>query len=119
MTMFPERIVRSAGPADHASPQKETQDWDDHHAERRSADVRDRVERELAAESGGAVAANFGDESVRCFVASGGEKKGDIPDERESQCFRREIGHRELRLGCNAAECKEGGMKRQEAKERG
>ena len=48
-------------------------------------DVRNGIERNLAAHRGGGVASDLGDEGVGGFVAGGGEKKGDVPDESESE----------------------------------
>ena len=44
MTAFPERIVGSAGPTDHAAGEKIAKDWDNDHAKGRPADMRYRIE---------------------------------------------------------------------------
>ena len=50
-----------------------------------AADVRDGIERDLAAVKRGGIATRDGDERVRAFVAGGGEKKNDVPDESEDE----------------------------------
>jgi hypothetical protein len=55
--------------------------------------MRNRIQRDLAAESGRFVPSQLGDKRVGSFMASGGEKKSDVPDEPESEKFRREVGH--------------------------
>lgn len=96
MTAFPERIVRSTGPTDHAAGEKKAEDRDNDHAKGRPADMRDRIEGDLATEGSGGVSSEFGDEGMGRFVTSGGKKKRDVPDKAEYQCFGREIWHREL-----------------------
>ncbi len=96
MTAFPERIVRSAGPTDHAAGEKEAEDWENDHAKGRPADVRDRIEGNLTTQSRGGVSSKFGDEGVGRLVACGGEKKRNVPDKAEHEGFGREIRHREL-----------------------
>jgi hypothetical protein len=46
------------------------------------------------------------------FVTGGGEKKRNVPDKAERECFGREVWHKEFRLESQAAECKEGGAKK-------
>lgn len=96
MTAFPERIVRSAGPTDHAAGEKKAEDRDNNHAKGRPADVRDRIEGDLATEGRGGVSSEFGDEGMGRFVTGGGEKKRNVPDKAERECFGREIRHRKL-----------------------
>lgn len=78
MAAFPERIVRCAGPADHSAGEKETEEGNDDHAERRPADVGNGIEGDLSTESSGGVSTHFRDERVSGFVARGGEKKNDV-----------------------------------------
>ena len=96
MTAFPERVVRGTSPTDHAACEKKAEDRDNDHAKGRPADMRNRVEGDLAAEGRGGVSSEFGDEGMGRFVTSGGKKKRDVPDKAEYQCFGREIRHREL-----------------------
>ena len=96
MTSLPERIVRSAGPTDHATEEKEAEDRKHDHAKGRPTNVGDRIQGNLAAEGGSGVSSEFGDEGVGRFVACGGEKKGNVPDEAERKHFGREIWHRDL-----------------------
>jgi len=51
-------------------------------------DVRNRIERHLSARKRGVVPADLGGQRVRRFVASGGEKKRDIPDKSQREQFR-------------------------------
>jgi hypothetical protein len=55
--------------------------------------MRDRIQRDLATESGRFVASQLGDERVGSLMTSGGEKKSNVPDEPEREKFRREVGH--------------------------
>lgn len=96
MTAFPERIIRSTGPTNHAAGEKKAEDRENDHAKGRPADVRDGIEGDLASEGSGGVSSEFGDVGVGCFVAGGGEKKSNIPDKAENKCFGREVWHKEL-----------------------
>ena len=96
MTAFPERIVRSTGPTDHAAGEKKAEDWDNDHAKGRPADVGNRIERDLATEGSGGVSSKLGGEGVGRFVTGGGKKKRNVPDKAERECFGGEIRHREL-----------------------
>jgi hypothetical protein len=96
MTAFPERIVRSTCPTDHAASEEKAKDWDNDHAKGRPADMRDRIEGDLTSECGGGVSSQFCDEGVGRFVTCGGEKKRDVPDKAEYQRFGRKIRHRQL-----------------------
>ena len=70
---FPVRIERCAGPANDLSAEKEGQKRNDHHAERFPANVRNRIERQLATQCRCVVTAELGGERVRGFVARRGE----------------------------------------------
>jgi hypothetical protein len=84
---FPERIVGSAGPADHAAGEEKAEDGDDNHANGFTANVRHGIESHLAAEGRGTIAATHGDEGVSRLVASGREKKSRIPNEAFGKFF--------------------------------
>jgi len=96
MTAFPERIVRSAGPTDHAAGENEAEDRENDHAKGRPADVRDGIEGDLTTQGSRGVSSQFGDQGVGRFVTCGGKKKRNVPDKTECECFGREIWHREL-----------------------
>ena len=85
MAALPERIVRGAGPTHHKASDQEGENGNHDHSPRLAANVRDGIERNLAAKSGGFVATELGDESVRRFVTGGREKKGDVPDKTEGE----------------------------------
>ena len=96
MAAFPERIVRSTRPTDHAACEKKAEDWDNDHAKGRPADMRNRIEGDLTTEGSSGVSSELGREGVGRFVTGGGKKKRNVPDEAEYQCFGRKIRHREL-----------------------
>jgi hypothetical protein len=96
MPAFPERIVRSTRPTDHAAGEKKAEDRDNDHAKGRPANVWDGIEGDLASEGSGGVSSEFGDVGVGRFVAGGGEKKSYIPDKAEHKRFGREVWHKEL-----------------------
>jgi len=58
--------------------------------------VRDGIEGDLASEGSGGVSSEFGDVSVSRLVASGGEKKCNIPDKAQNKCCGRKVWHKEL-----------------------
>lgn len=51
MTPLPQRIVGGASPTNHAPGEEETQDGNDHHAKKRTANVGNRIQGNLASES--------------------------------------------------------------------
>lgn len=69
MTAFPKRIVRSIRPTNHASGREKAEKRHNYHAKGRSTDVWDGIQRELTTQSSRAVSPEFGNESVRRFVA--------------------------------------------------
>src|SRR5882724_8857674 len=96
MAPLPVRIVGRAGPAEHGlsfAERKRNQGNHDH-APRFALDVRNGIERDLAARGCGGVATELGDEGMGRFVAGGGEKKSDVPDESGSEQFGWEVRHR-------------------------
>jgi hypothetical protein len=108
MPAFPVGIVRSAGKADHtAGEQEKTDQGKNHHAVGRAANVRNGIETHLTAKGSRIIATEFGNKGVRGFMASGRKKKNHIRDETESEHLGREVGHKQIRLGCQATESKE------------
>src|SRR6267143_7025085 len=95
MTALPERVVGRASQAEHglSFAERKRNQGNHNHAPRFALDVRNGIERNLAAKGRSGVASDFGDEGVGRFVASGGEKKGNVPDESESEQFGREVRH--------------------------
>ena len=89
MAPLPVRIVGRAGPAEHrlSLAQRKRNQGNNDHAPGLALDVRNRIERDLAARGRGGIASDFGDEGVGRFVAGGGEKKSDVPDETKSEQF--------------------------------
>ena len=85
IALLPLGIVRGAGPADHPVSDEVGKDGNNNQADGFAANVRDWIERDLAAVEGGGIAAEMSDERMRAFVASGGEEKDDVPDESESE----------------------------------
>jgi hypothetical protein len=71
MPLLPQGVVRGAGPANHPVRHKVGNDGNEDESNRRAADVRNRVERDLAAFEGCRVAAELGCEGVCAFVARG------------------------------------------------
>ena len=72
MAPLPKRIEGGAGPAkNHVAARKNHYQGNGDHAKGRSSNMGDGVERDLTAEGGGLVAAQFGDERMRGFVTSG------------------------------------------------
>ena len=115
MATLPEWVVRCAGPADHSAGEEETEERNDDHAERRPANVGNRIEGDLSAEGGGGVSAQLGDERVCSFVARSGEKENHVGDETGHEHCWGEIRHRPVRLGFRRAESKPSGRRGDEA----
>lgn len=104
---LPEGIEGGAGEADHAAVQNEkTEERENDHAVGRTANVRDRVEGDLSAESGGGIATTLGDKGVGGFVTGGGKKKDHVGDETEDEEGWSQFGHKSVRLGCSKRESK-------------
>jgi len=115
VTPRPVRVVGRASKSDHAAIQKEkAQKRKDHHAVRGSANVRHRVERNLAAQVGRVIPAQFCRQSVSRFVACRREKKNNIVDEAEEQELGCEIWHKKIRLGFPVLESKLEGTRQPE-----
>jgi len=94
MAPGPAWIIRSAGKTDHAAiEQEKTKKREHDHAVRGTPNVRDGIQRNLATEVRGVVAAAFGNEGMSGFVASGGEKKDGIINEAEDQELWRDVWH--------------------------
>ena len=98
MTPLPERIVGSTGPADHPGAthpggKQEAGDREDDHAKEGATDVWNGIQGDLAAQRGGAVAADFGYQGVSGFMTRGGEKKDGIINEAEDQELWRDVWH--------------------------
>jgi len=88
----------------HIEDDHHHEDGDDHHAPRFTLDVGNGVEGDLA--GGGRVATQFGDQRVRSFMASSGEKEHDIGNEAVDQEFGRQIRHGAKRLEVRRSICK-------------
>src|ERR1019366_4631245 len=90
---LPVGIERRARPPNHPSSQQERQNRHYHHPEQRLANVGNGVERHLAAFERGEVAADFGGERVRRFVARRRKQKDDVPDDakRKVRCVHRRV----------------------------
>ena len=71
--------------------EQECQDRDHYHAPGFALDVGNRIEGDLR--GGGGVAAEFGDQRVRGFMAGGGKKEDDVGDEPVHQQLWRHVGH--------------------------
>src|ERR1700746_2289942 len=113
MTPGPIGIVRGASKSDHAAiEKKEAQQRENHHAVRRAANVRNRIEGNLAAECGGVVAPKLCHQSVGGFMAGGRKKERHIEDESECQELGREVGHSSESLEFQVAESKQTSAKR-------
>ena len=63
----------------------DAEDWHDHHTEGFAADMRERVERDLAAFERGCIASHLRDERVRSLVACGGEQENDVLQKAERE----------------------------------
>src|SRR5271155_2074970 len=73
MAPFPVGVVRGAGKADHSAKKQKAENWENHHAVRRTPDMRNGIQRHLAAEGCRFVSTKLGDQCVRRFMARGGE----------------------------------------------
>jgi hypothetical protein len=87
VTPLPQRIVRSAGPANHSSALRNSKakNREQNHSIERPLNVRKRVQAELTAQRRRGVAADFRRQRVRCFMARRRKKENDIPDETHHQ----------------------------------
>ncbi len=107
ITALPEGVEGGAGEANHAAVEnEETEERKNDHAVGRAADVRNGVEGDLSAESGGGITTTLGDERVSGFMAGGGKKKDHVRDEAEDQEGWSKFGHKSVRLGCSRRESK-------------
>ena len=95
---LPQRIVRSAGPANHAARKEKAENRHDDHAEGFSSDVRNRIESDLPTKGGGVVASPLGDKCVGGFMAGGRKKKDRIGDECDDKVLSIELIHTKVRL---------------------
>ncbi len=93
VALLPFRIEWRIRPADHPAAHQKRQDGDYNHAERRATNVRNWIERRLAALGCGKVTAQFGNHRVRCFMARRRKQKIDVPDGAEGniRSFHRQI----------------------------
>src|SRR6266404_3407763 len=82
-----------AGPAKQVVGHDERQDRESHHPPRFALDMWNGIERHLSARERRVIPAYFRGQRVRRFVASGGEKKGNVPDKSQRDQFRLDIGH--------------------------
>ena len=86
MARRPDRVVGRARPTDHpVPPRQERQDRHHHHADRRAQDVRQRVERDLAAVVRGGVAHAQRGEGVTGLVQRGREHEDHEPGEEQGE----------------------------------
>src|SRR5690348_494061 len=85
VTPLPERVEGCACPTEHGVHGEKRKEGNHNHAPGFAPHVRDGIERNLSAKRRRFVAADFGDERMRGFVAGGGKQKGDIPDESEDE----------------------------------
>src|SRR5580704_2717481 len=92
MPPLPQRIEWSTGPSKHSAHEQKREDRYKHHAPRLAAHVRHGIQRNLSAEGGGFVAADFGNQGMRGFVARRREEKRHVPDKSENEKIGREVG---------------------------
>jgi hypothetical protein len=85
MLLRPTGIIGCAGPSDETGSAEDANQRHDDHAERLAPDVRDRVERDLAAFEGRKIAAQLGDQRVRGLMTNCREEKNHVFDEAERQ----------------------------------
>ena len=96
MTIGPIRIIRRAGPTHHPAKHEIRHKGNHHHAPRFALDVRQGIERQLAALVSRIIPAQPRRQRVRGLMARGGKKKGKVPEETKRNRFGSQLIHRSL-----------------------
>ena len=88
VSLLPRRVVGRAGPADHPVRDEIGKDGHDDESHWFTANMRQWIERHLAALKCGGVTAEISGQGVPAFMASRGKQENDVPDEAQHKKLR-------------------------------